>query len=323
MLCLSLTLMSTFIQAQSSEKGIRAGDAYRANIQGQYLGSGVLISDDVTLVPELIHRISKNESEDQEALEQLKKELNKQKMAAIEAGIPHETIKKTRTPGPIVAAGYNALTNQGTPSDNTIAVNKNNQIICVVNSSLRTYNANTGASLAAVRGLATFFSNLSNTNLASNTLCDPKVIFDPQVEKFILFAQTCEGNSSSSQILVAFSQTSDPTGQWNLYGFSGNPSSSIGQNVWFDYPKIGVSNSDLFVSGNLFNNNMNYVQSVFYQINKTKCFAGQPLTVADALIWYDISNDPFTMVPMTNGQSGGMATTCIWCLPMKGLWAVF
>jgi hypothetical protein len=305
MLCLSLTLFSLGLQAQDGEKGIRAGEANRANIQGQFLGSGTLLSDDVTLMPELTHRISKNESEDQEALEELKKELNKQKMAAIAAGNSNETVKKTRTPSPIVATGYNALGNQGTPSDNTIAVNKNNQIICVVNSSLRTYNATTGASLAAVKGLASFFTNLSNSTLASTTLCDPKVIFDPQIEKFILFAQTCEGNSSSSQLLLAFSQTSDPTGLWNLYGFTGNPSSSIGQNVWFDYPKIGVSNSDVFVSGNLFNDNMNYVQSVFYQINKIKCFAGQSLTNADAIIWYNISNDPFTMVPMTNGQSGG------------------
>lgn len=304
-LCLSLSLFSLTTYAQGPDNTVRAGDAMRSSIQGSWLGSGKLISDDVILMPELTHRISKNESEDQEALEALKAALNKEKMAALEAGIPNETIKKTRTPSPIVATGYNALGNQGTPSDNTIAVNKNNQIICVVNSSLRTYNATTGASLAAVKGLATFFSNLSNTTLASTTLCDPKVIFDPQVEKFILFAQTCEGNSSSSQLLVAFSQTADPTGVWNLYGFSGNPSSSIGQNVWFDYPKIGVSNSDFFVSGNLFNDNMNYVQSVFYQINKIKCFAGQSLTAADAVIWYNISNDPFTMVPMTNGQSGG------------------
>lgn len=305
LLLMALFLSCYSLQAQDNSSPLKAGEANRANIQGQFLGAGKLLSDDVQLMPELTHRISKNESEDQEALAELKKELNKQKMAALEAANAVPAEKKTRTPSPTVVVGYNGLGNQGTPSDNTIAVNKNNQIICVVNSSLRTYNATTGASLATVKGLATFFSTLSNGTLKSNTLCDPKVLFDPQAEKFILFAQTCEGNSSTSQLLLAFSQTADPTGQWYLYGFSGNPSTSIGQNAWFDYPKIGVSNSDVFVTGNLFNDNMNYVQSVIYQINKTKCLAGQTLAQSDAVIWYNISNSPFTMVPMTNGQSGG------------------
>jgi hypothetical protein len=218
---------------------------------------------------------------------------------------PQPLNKKTRALEPVVEVGYSALNNQGYPSDNSAAVNKNNQLICVVNSSIRYYNTNTGAGLAAVTALENFFASPQNGALKSNNLCDPKVIFDPVAEKFIAFAQTCDGNSSTSQLLLAFSKTSDPTSGWYFYQFSGNQSAAIGQSSWFDYPKIGVSNSDVFVSGNLFDNNFQYVQSVVFQINKTKCYAGAALAASDAVLWYNMPNSPFTLVPVSNGQLGG------------------
>lgn len=301
------TSMLLFGQNNNAQK---AGSAMRNTIEGTYLGSGNPISDDVELIPELIHISSKNESSNEKELDAIKEEQMKLKLDYIKVHpefLSEEQVlnKKTRTNAPSLIVGYNALGNQGTPSDNTVAINKNNQIICVVNSSLRYYNASTGAALQSTISLSNFFSTPSNGNLLSTSTCDPKVIFDPQAEKFIVFAQTCDGSSSTSQILLAFSNTSDPTQGWKFYTFTGNPSGSIGQNVWFDYPKIGVSNSDVFVTGNLFNNNGQYVQSVIYQINKIKCYAGNTIASGDAIIWYNIDNSPFTMVPMSNGQSGG------------------
>lgn len=305
---LAFCALSFNLFAQSP--GQTAGAGKVSSLGGTYLGFGIPVSDDIELVPQLTHRVSKNESDDQAELLKMKEEKMKLKEEAIRLMGEEEAEeviqgKKTRTNDPSLIIGYNALGNNGTPSDNTVAVNKNNQIICVVNSSLRTYNATTGAALASTVSLANFFATPQNGSLLSNSLCDPKVIFDPQAEKFIVFAQTCDGNSSTSQLLFAFSKTADPAQGWYFYTFTGNPSSSIGQSVWFDYPKLGVSNSDVFVTGNLFNNNMNYVQSVVYQINKTKCYAGNTLTNSDALLWYNIDNNPFTMVPMSNGQSGG------------------
>lgn len=296
------TVFGIFSVANGQAKN--GGKADYAPIQGKYLGFAIPKSDDLELLPQLSHKVSENPSANEKELREYKKTLVKTPTVVPEGKTQH---KKTRIFEPVVEVGYTALGNQGTPSDNTIAVNKNNQLICIVNSSLRYYSTQTGAGLQGSIGLQNFFSsaNIQNGDLQSSNTCDPKVIFDPQAEKFIVFAQTCDGNSSTSQLLVAFSKTDDPTAGWYYYQFSGNPSAQVGTNVWFDYPKIGVSNSDVFICGNLFNNNYNYVQSVCYQINKTKCFAGNTLAAGDALIWYNIPNNPFTMVPMSNGQSGG------------------
>lgn len=279
-----------------------AGAANTSPIEVTYLGFVQPKSDDIELVPQLTHIISKNPSKDETALKEYKEQLVKQPYTD---ETNKNNTKKTRNFVPVLEAGYNALGNQGTPSDNTIAINKNNQIVCIVNSSLRYYNATTGAGLAASMALSSFFTSPVNGTKQSNVICDPKVVYDHIADKFIVFAQTCEGNSAKSQLLLAFSKSADPTAGWYVYVFSGNPSALVGQNVWFDYPKIGFSNSDVFISGNLFNNNYDYVQSVLYQINKTKCYAGQTLQNNDALIWYNIAGSPFTMVPMSNGAVGG------------------
>lgn len=288
-------------------QGIQAGAGMKAPIESIYFGFGIPQYDDVELLPQLSHMASKNESENESELQAIKEAKMKLKRAAAQNEVEYEEVaeKKTRAQEPVVVAGYNALGNQGTPSDNTIAVNKSGRIIALVNSSMRTYNTSNGTGATSTVGIQNFFSTLSNGNLLSTNTCDPKVIYDSHSDRFIVFAQTCAGNSSTSQLLLAFSKTSNPSDGWYFYGFTGNPSSSIGQNVWFDYPKIGVSDHDVFVTGNMFNNSMNYVQSVIYQIDKTKCYAGNTLVNGDAVIWYNIGGTPFTMVPMSNGQNGG------------------
>lgn len=309
LLLIGLLFGTYFGQAQDAATS-RAGAADKSHIEGKFLGFGFPKTEDLELVPQLTHIVSKNESSNKKALKAIKAE----KMKLKEAYLLENTIenieeiadKKVRTNAPSLIVGYNALGNQGTPSDNTIAINTLDQIVCIVNSSLRIYNANSGAGLAATVSLANFFSTPQNGPLLTNNLCDPKVIFDPEAKRFIVFAQTCDGGSSTSQILFAFAKGENPlTAGWYFYTFTGNPSSSIGQNVWFDYPKLAVSNSDVFATGNLFNDNYDYVQSIIYQINKNKCYAGNTLGNGDALIWYNIDNDPFTMVPMSNGQLGG------------------
>ncbi|MBL7765075.1 MAG: T9SS type A sorting domain-containing protein [Chitinophagaceae bacterium] len=305
-----LIALLLFLSAGGSlfaQEGIQAGSAKRAPIEGKFLGFFKPETHDVDLLPHYSIKVSKNESEDQEALEEIKKEKMKLKEEYLKNNpIPEKVLEKTRGIDPTVVMGFNALNNQGTPSDNSVAVNKNGQIIAMVNSSLRVYSTS-GGNIGAVSYTDNFFNTTFQNGgslLTANT-CDPKVIFDPQSERFIVFAQTCDGSSTTSQILIAFSKTSDATSGWYFYTFTGNPSSTIGQSVWFDYPKIGVSNHDLFVTGNLFNNNFDYVTSVVYQIDKTKCFAGNTLNTADAVLWYNIANTPFTIVPITNGHSGG------------------
>lgn len=302
LLLLLFSLVSSSLYAQKIE-GSKAGSAMMAPVSNKYLGFRIPESDDVELLPELISVVSKNESEDQEALKELKAQKNAEKLAILAKANSETNViqeKKTRGLDPVVVAGYNAIANNGTPSDNSCAVNKSNTLIAMVNSSMRVYNTTNGAGVGATINIDNFFGSLPNS---ANT-CDPKVIYDQHSDRFIVFAQTCDGNSATSDILLAFSKTSDPAGGWYFYSFTGNPN-GIPADVWFDYPKIGVSNHDVFITGNFFNDNMQYEQSGIYQIDKTKCYAGATLGANDAVVWYNIDNNPFTMVPMSNGIAGG------------------
>jgi hypothetical protein len=283
--------------------------AKQTPVEVKFYGFANPQSDDLELVPAYRQITSKNESADEEALEIIKRAKMQLKLQSLQNAVQGEELgKATRSGGPttpVLEVGYNALNSQGIPPDNSIAVNRNNQIVACVNSSVRYYNATSGAGLVSSIALANFFAPMTNPSLASSNLCDPKAYYDQIADRFILFAQTCDGNSSTSQIVFAFSKTNNPTQGWFFYGFSGNQQAAIGQTGWFDYPKLGVSNHDVFVTGNIFDNSMDYIESAIFQIDKTKCFAGSPLVSGDAIIHTSLDFNPFTIVPISSGSTGG------------------
>ncbi len=205
--------------------------------------------------------------------------------------------QKTTASLPTITEGFQTANTQSTPSDNTIAINTQGQIVVSVNSLIRYY-SQSGSSISGSMSLSSFFSNPINTSLQSTAVCDPKVIFDPSVNRFIVMAQTCDGSSSTTQVLVAFSKTENPTQGWNYYAFTGNPT-AFNANVWFDYPKIGVNNHDLFVSGNFFNDGPQYFYegSGVYQIDKGIGLSGGTYNTGDAILHSGMSGNPFTLVP--------------------------
>jgi hypothetical protein len=109
---------------------------------------------------------------------------------------------------------------------------------------------------------------------------DPRVIYDPNADRFI--AVILNGFlDSTSQIIVAFTTTNDATGEWNLYALPGNPNNN---GTWSDYPTIGISASELFIGINTFTNgstnNSGFVESVFWQVDLANGYAGEDLLTA-------------------------------------------
>ncbi len=290
-----------FVIISFQVKAQKNGDGFSKNILGHYYGTYIVPTDNILLEPELHGSISKNESENEQELKELKERLQLQKQDYIKNNGTVTISNKTTANEPILVSGFSTIPNPTvTPPDNSASINADGQIVTIINNTIKIYNT-VGVSLASTRSLSSFFSPLG-TALLTNSICDPKVFYDNQVNKFIVFAQTCDGNSSTSQCLFAFSQTSNPTGAWNYYAFTGDP---FNQNEWFDYPKLGVSDHDVFVTGNLFSDVGGYTRSIIYQIDKLKCFAGATLTAIDSKVWYNITGTPFTMVPMSNGRQGG------------------
>ncbi|MEX2597907.1 MAG: hypothetical protein WEC59_13360, partial [Salibacteraceae bacterium] len=99
-----------------------------------------------------------------------------------------------------------------------------------------------------------------------------------------------------------FSQSNDPAGNWNVYELPGNP---LNNSSWFDYPHIGISENDLFITGNLFSNSGQFNQSIVFQMDKSAGYAGfsnVPLNTYNNIPGGSIGS--FSLVPVGYGQNG-------------------
>lgn len=101
-----------------------------------------------------------------------------------------------------------------------------------------------GNLLAAV-GLNDFWAA---TNTTDNSF-DTRSRFDPYAQRFIIMSAGSLGDQPNSSILLAVSQTSDPTGNWILYRVPVNAGTP---QHWADYPTIGFNSKWIAVHANLF-----------------------------------------------------------------------
>ncbi|MDX1909871.1 MAG: PKD domain-containing protein, partial [Saprospiraceae bacterium] len=199
---------------------------------------------------------------------------------------------------PYVTLDFKGNTYNGwTPTDNSVAVSDDGYIVSVVNSSLM-FATDDGTVLLE----ESFDSYLDFLNLTGSYF-DPRVIYDPIEDKFIMVVLS--GNSpSNSNVVIGFSTTSDPTDTWWFYVYDGDPTNT---NKWFDFPSIGVSATEIFISGNLFTSNDVFDQVVIYEFEKARGFAGQNL---GGWFWDDVrdadGNRDFTVVPISFGFDGAI-----------------
>ena len=174
-------------------------------------------------------------------------------LVAFQEGGPVNTLLRYLMPGDIVC-----WTGLCSPMDNSIAISDDGLIVSVANTTIQ----------FKTTGGGTFYSNSIIDFIDDPSIsyvCDPVVNYDPEEDRFIFFAQECSGNSSNSHLIIMFSETNDPDEGWNYYKITGNP---LGDNSWFDYPKLAISDTELFISGNLFYNGGGFNQSVVYQMEK-------------------------------------------------------
>lgn len=181
--------------------------------------------------------------------------------------------------------------NGGAPPDNTIAIANNGNIVSVINCNVAYYN-NNGKQLWTGS-----FWELYNDPTLTELIYDPIVLYDSQADRFVMIA--LHGfTSKTSKLIVSFSKTNNPKDGWWIYKLSGNP---LNNSCWLDYPKLGVSNTEIFVTGNLFNDNTGFSESVIYQIGKNNGYTGVNLNWS---IWSNISGSPITIIPASYGQQG-------------------
>ncbi len=159
-----------------------------------------------------------------------------------------------------------------TPNDNDIAISDSGIVLSVMNTNLLVRNTNTGASFN--KSLFAFTQPLNNLQHEF----DPKVVYDPVADRFIV-ACMVGFVDSTSKIIIGFSQTADPSGSWNLYELPGD---ALKNNLWSDYPMIALSEKELFLSVNLLYNDSSwqtgFVETIIWQMSKDSGYVGGDLS---------------------------------------------
>lgn len=80
----------------------------------------------------------------------------------------------------------------------------------------------------------------------AGSVFDPKIYYDPYENRWI-FVMCSSSDPNVSRVMVAVSETSDPTGNWYLYSFDADPDNLL----WFDYPNFGFNKKWVVVAGNM------------------------------------------------------------------------
>jgi len=143
-----------------------------------------------------------------------------------------------------------------------------------------------GAPAVADFSLASFFGVSSGSSDF-----DPKIIYDDIHDRF--FASYVSIDSFGDGFLhLGISETSDPTGAWNLYfaSYAG---------AFPDYPGIGITNDKFTISYNLFNTSTSiFVGEQTLVLQKADVMSGV-LGSSVGVVFFSVNSNRFTVRPAT------------------------
>ena len=205
-------------------------------------------------------------------------------------------LSKNVVPQPVQLKGFKANITQGTPNDNDIAVSNAGIVCSVVNTNMNILK-DTGKVLSS-RTLSSIAKGITNLNRTY----DPRVIYDPEADRFI-FVFMQGSTSKDTRIIVGFSQTNDPALNWNFYTIRGN---LFGDSSWSDYPIISISKNELFLTVNRLKDNTywknGFIESFIWQMDKDNGYKGDTL---NQKVYYDIkyNNKPIWSICPAKGGS--------------------
>jgi len=172
---------------------------------------------------------------------------------------------------PILIRSFSGNGFLGIPLDNHLAVNRQDQVVSVVNTHM-IVTGPTGIWQESY-SLDAFWSELGESEL----YFDPRVIYDPLEDRYII-AMMQDFDCSGSNIVFAFSATNDPNGVWHMYQFEGCPNANA---TFADYPMIALTQDELFFTYNAVYQDSSWQtgfnETFIYQINKFDGYTGETL----------------------------------------------
>src|SRR6266487_1793802 len=160
------------------------------------------------------------------------------------------------------------------PPDQGLCVG-NGFVVEPINTAFAVYDTH-GNAVSGVNALSQFYlrSPLVNrtTGVTGDFISDPKCYFDPVGKRFIqtVLEVDAPGNFNGrppinrTHVLIAVSQTGDPTGTWNLFSFDTSDDGLNGTQAHTgcpclpDQPLLGANRDGVFISVNEFQDNPNF-----------------------------------------------------------------
>ncbi|MFO8054366.1 MAG: T9SS type A sorting domain-containing protein [Bacteroidales bacterium] len=173
--------------------------------------------------------------------------------------------------------------NFGVPNDNTVAISDGGKLISAINSNIYMYDVDSDTLLKNL-SLSAFADTLDTI---SSHQYDPRVLYDPSADRFVFVHLAGASSDTLTNIIVGFSDTNDPTGEWHMYKLPGDP--LPGDTNWTDFPAIAVTDDELFITANLLHYGgswqTSFEQSIVWQIKKQNGYSGADI---GASLWHNI-----------------------------------
>lgn len=172
----------------------------------------------------------------------------------------------------------------GIPSDNTCAISKEGIVLIGVNSHIYAYDTKGDSALFPNHNIP-LNEVFSSTPTFSN-FYDPKVLYDPEFDRFVL--TFLRGNTpTSSRVIMCFSSTNNPADPWYVYELPGNP---LNNERWTDFPCLSITSDKVYYTANLIIPNVSWQVgfdgSIIWEMDKNAAYAGED--DIQATLYHDI-----------------------------------
>ncbi|MCP9769563.1 hypothetical protein EGI22_16800 [Lacihabitans sp. LS3-19] len=224
-------------------------------------------------------------------------------------GQPKVSLPQIAVAPPAPSVGFVGLIDNNTsiPPDVNGAVGPNH-VMTTLNTEIKIQNKTGGA-----------VSSLSNEGFwtveETFDIYDPKILFDPFTQRYY-FVDLDGAYSATSNILLAVSATSDPTGAWHQYKIKTN-TGELG--IWFDFPSMGYNKDWLVVSGNMFTMAGSFSKVKLFVIKKSDILAGLSTTPTEISVTSGFTISPAVVADNTTNT---VPLICTWS-SSSGLYKVF
>lgn len=163
------------------------------------------------------------------------------------------------------------------PPDEGLAVG-NGFVLQTVNAALAIYDANTGALRQGPTALNQFFRLRPEINRSTGVYgdftSDPRAYYDAQVQRWLVSVVAIASDPQTgdfvapTHLLIAVSDTSDPTQGWKLYSIDTTNDGTEGCPCFGDQPLVGADTHGIFISTNAFSLKEGFAGVQIYAFSK-------------------------------------------------------